>query len=398
MFKKIISLSLCISLVLSSVSLQYANENQGKDEATENVATQSTIIDAADEEDEGDDELSISTSSDADFDDDSIMVSTSSEADDTNEDKDSVEEDDASGSSEDDNPVVATKNEVENFDATFSNEDDSTLAATESDLAIEATASQISFATESELIETNINEYLHGYTGKGILQKKKGFKPQSLDDDLYGTDDLPAVYDAIKNASLLFDDSDHLIEIAKPKVVIVLNWNEGTDWFVSDKTDYNYYKINDHLFYYYKRSTQTHIFQTHHPRSIAMRFGFESVVNELLEQFTLCNIWEDIPKSIDDLFVKEPVKHNWLLRNELIADLASALIKSHSVMCGQQLVDILNINGITKDNGEAYVHGRGIYKPIKAAWDYYHNQLGDEQTAYNIAMAFVNANGEYAYD
>jgi len=208
----------------------------------------------------------------------------------------------------------------------------------------------------------------------------------------------PAVYDAIKNASLLFDDSDHLIEIAKPKVVIVLNWNEGTDWFVSDKTDYNYYKINDHLFYYYKRSTQTHIFQTHHPRSIAMRFGFESVVNELLEQFTLCNIWEDIPKSIDDLFVKEPVKHNWLLRNELIADLASALIKSHSVMCGQQLVDILNINGITKDNGEAYVHGRGIYKPIKAAWDYYHNQLGDEQTAYNIAMAFVNANGEYAYD
>ena len=208
----------------------------------------------------------------------------------------------------------------------------------------------------------------------------------------------PAVYDSIKEASLVFDDSDHLIEIAKPKVVIVLNWNEGTDWFVSDKIDYNYYKINEHLFYYYKRSTQTHIFQTHHPRSIAMRFGFNSVVNELLEQFCLCNIWEDLPNSIDDLFVKEIVKDNWLRRNELIADLASGLIKSHSVMCGQQLVDILNINGITKDNGDAYVHGRGIYKPIKAAWDYYHNQLGDEQTAYNIAMAYVNVNGEYAYD
>jgi hypothetical protein len=206
------------------------------------------------------------------------------------------------------------------------------------------------------------------------------------------------VYEEIKHDSLIFDDSDHLVDIAKPKVVIVLNWNEGTNWFISDKTDYNYYRINDHLLYFYKRSTQTHIFQTHHPRSIAMRFGFEAVVNELLDQFKMCNVWGSLPESINDIFVTEQVKSNGLLRNELIADIATGLIKTHSVMCGQQLVEILNYNGITKDDGGSYVHGRGIYKPIKAAWDYYHNQLGDEQTAYNIAMAYVNANGDYAYD
>ena len=202
----------------------------------------------------------------------------------------------------------------------------------------------------------------------------------------------PVVYDSIKKASLVFDDSNHVIDIAIPKVVIVLNWKEEHDWF------YNYYKVNDHLFYYYKRSTQTHIFQTHHPRSIYIRYGFKSIINELLEQFKLCNIWKDLPKSIDDLFVQEKVKSNWCQRNELIADIAAGLIKSHSVMCGQQLVDILNINGIQEDNGRKYVHGRGIYKTIKTAWDYYHNQIGDEQTAYNIAMAYVKSNGSYAYD
>ena len=206
------------------------------------------------------------------------------------------------------------------------------------------------------------------------------------------------IYSEIKKQSRIFDNSEHLIGIAKPDIVIVLNWSEGEHWFINRKTDSSYYKINDQLFYYYKRSTNTHIFQTHHPRSIALRFGFTEIVNELIEQITKCNIWNNLPNSIDDLFEPEIRKTNSALRNELIANISGGLIKTHSVMCGQQLVEILNYNRITKDNGEAYSHGRGIYKAIQSAWNYYHNVLGDEQTAYNIAMSFVNTRGNYAYD
>ena len=217
---------------------------------------------------------------------------------------------------------------------------------------------------------------------------------QAQDNDV-----APEVYKTIKQESRIFDESGHLIEITKPNIIIVLNWSEETDWFVKKKTDFNYYRINDHIFYYYKRSTQTHIFQTHHPRSIALRFGFNAIIEELFEQFEKCNIWENLPIGLDDLFITNENKANWLLRNELIADIATGLMKTHSVMCGQQLVDVLNANGITTNRGEAYVSGsRGIYKSIKSAWDYYHNQLGDEQIAYNIALSYVDANGNYAYN
>ena len=214
MIKKIISLALCISLVLSSASFQYANENQGKDEATENVIIESIVNNDADKEDDSSsDEVTISTLSEAEDekedskkgeesneDEDDIIVSTSSEANDTNDttsDQEPVKEDEAPSNNESENLVVATQSEMENADdASSSSEDDSTLVATESDLVIEATKSQILLATESELIETNINEYLHGYTGKGIIQTKKNAKIKSLDDGLFGTDDLPATFDS----------------------------------------------------------------------------------------------------------------------------------------------------------------------------------------------------------
>lgn len=205
-------------------------------------------------------------------------------------------------------------------------------------------------------------------------------------------------YNKIKTASVIFDNPNHLVKIAKPKVLIVLNWNEGEDWFVKNQTDVHYYQINEHIFYYYLRSTNTHIFQTHHPRSLNIRFGFDNIIEELLTLFKAYHIWETLPSGIDEIFVSEVIVDNTIRRHQFIADLASALIKTHSIMWGQSLVDIFNRNGITQDNGDIYSTGRGIYRSISAAWNYYHNIIGDEQTAYNIAMSFVNKKGDYAYD
>jgi len=206
------------------------------------------------------------------------------------------------------------------------------------------------------------------------------------------------VYQIIKEKSRVFDNPNHLVKIAKPRVLVVLNWSEEENWFVKEETDVHYYQINSHLYYYYIRSTNTHIFQTHHPRSLHIRFGFNNIIDEIISLFKSYHIWDSLPSGIDELFAKEDQYDNTLRRNKIIADIANALIKTHSVMWGQSLVEVLNRNGITQDNGEAYSNGRGIYKPISSAWKYYHNELGDEQTAYNIAMSFVNKNGDYAYE
>lgn len=204
-------------------------------------------------------------------------------------------------------------------------------------------------------------------------------------------------YNKIKEASRIFDNPNHLTKIAKPRVLLVLNWSEGTDWFVKEDNDMHYYRINDHIFYYYIRSSNTHIFQTHHPRSLYMRFGFDEIVEELLSLFQKFHIWETLPSGMDDLSAIEIPKSNILYRNQVIADIADALVKTHSVMWGQSLVDVLNRNGITQNNGERYTHGRGIYRTISSAWNYYHNIVGDEQIAYNIAMSFVDKDGDYSY-
>ena len=57
------------------------------------------------------------------------------------------------------------------------------------------------------------------------------------------------------------------------------------------------------------------------------------------------------------------------------------------------------MNGIRRNDGSEYsTNGqRGIHRVIALVWDYYYNRK-DFQTAYNISRAFVNQNGEYAYD
>lgn len=205
------------------------------------------------------------------------------------------------------------------------------------------------------------------------------------------------VYDKIKKQSKIFDHASHLIDIVRPKVVLILNWGEDESWVINNKTDYHYYTLNKHMVYYYNRVTNTHIFQLHHPRSIFSRDGFPSIISELLEKMNSFHIWKTLPNSEKDVLCEEEDSNMFSRRNKLIADIAEALIKSHSVMCGQQLVEILNRNGIRKDNGDQYYEGRGIYKVISNAWHYYHDSLKDEQTAYNIAMSFVTKNNEYAY-
>lgn len=86
-------------------------------------------------------------------------------------------------------------------------------------------------------------------------------------------------------------------------------------------------------------------------------------------------------------------------KREYLAKLATFLVNNDSVMSGKELQELFNRNGILTNNGCEYSinGGQGIHRVISNVWAYYFNNK-DFQTAYNIARAFVNQNGEYAYE
>jgi hypothetical protein len=105
---------------------------------------------------------------------------------------------------------------------------------------------------------------------------------------------------------------------------------------------------------------------------------------------------------------------DWFIDNELsydkssieykrafIADLAKVLVEHKMTMAGNELRELFNKNGINTSNGSPYSnspsHNRGIHTVISSTWKYYES-IGDHQTAYNIARAFVNQYNAYAYE
>ena len=66
----------------------------------------------------------------------------------------------------------------------------------------------------------------------------------------------------------------------------------------------------------------------------------------------------------------------------------------------KDLQSLFNMNGVRKNDGGMYSTngGQGIHGVIAKVWHYYFDEKEDYQTAYNISRAFVNQNGECAWE
>ncbi|QEN06782.1 hypothetical protein EXM22_01785 [Oceanispirochaeta crateris] len=72
--------------------------------------------------------------------------------------------------------------------------------------------------------------------------------------------------------------------------------------------------------------------------------------------------------------------------------------KGHKEMKGSELAEILNDLGYLTDDGEKYTVGTiGIFSCISAAYKSFKKHDGDDHRAGWIATAFVDRNGEYAW-
>ena len=223
----------------------------------------------------------------------------------------------------------------------------------------------------------------------------------------------------VKEASKNLDNLNHIINVAKPHVVFILYKDADENFFLKEgictkaygvNTDdrKNYLRIDDKELgysYYYRRDSDTHIFHMPHPRYFGVKYGFEKYISSILEKIQLYNIWPELPSSDNN---------EWFIDNEpsndkssieykriFIADLAKVLVEHKMIMSGNELRELFNQNKINTSYGTPYSNtpsgNRGIHKVISSTWKYYES-IGDHQTAYNIARAFVNQYNAYAYE
>ena len=224
-------------------------------------------------------------------------------------------------------------------------------------------------------------------------------------------------WEKVKNASKTFDDLNHIINSCRPKVVFILYKKVDEKYFKNDKTLSETYNIdinnrhnflqlrNEGYYYCYGRNSQTHIFTLPHPRWMGLYsgIGIDQYIELLITDLKNYNVWDKMPDSDADWRISNPIDENKAsmeYKRQIIATLAHFLVENNLVMSGKELQYLFNQNGIPTTYGTPYgEHGeRGIYTVIRNVWNYYHDTKNDFQTAYNIARAFVNQDGEYAYE
>ena len=223
-------------------------------------------------------------------------------------------------------------------------------------------------------------------------------------------------WEKVKEASLPFDNFNHIIDFATPNVVFILYSGAPEKFFLDMNKGYmglqfsdrkTYFQLDNNELkyrYYYRRDSNTHFFCLPHPTYMGFYSGkgIDVYVKHILQDIATYHIWNIMPS---ELFGKwfEPTesidKSSMEYKREFLASLAEFLIHNNSVMSGKEIQTLFNQNGIRTNWGGEFSEngGRGIHNLITQVWNYYHDR-GEFQTAYNIARAFVNQNGEYAYE
>lgn len=226
------------------------------------------------------------------------------------------------------------------------------------------------------------------------------------------------VWEAVKRASICFDSANNLIKALSPKIIFVLYSGVDRDYISSDDAVREMgvpvenrkriltldidkdMKIRHHYLY----EDDVHIIALPHPTWMGVWGGYsiEQYVEKVIDLIERFQIWTELPNNPEDWKGKTtPInKSSMDYKRKFIAELAETLMKNNIVMSGKDLQSLFNMNDIRKNDGGKYSTngGQGIHRVIANVWHYYYHTKQDYQTAYNIARAFVNQNGEYAYE
>ena len=72
-------------------------------------------------------------------------------------------------------------------------------------------------------------------------------------------------WNAVKQASLILDSGEHVLQAFTPKLVVIVNWTDGEDWLTKHRIVDERTEIFDHLLYLRLQPCGTHVIWTAHP-------------------------------------------------------------------------------------------------------------------------------------
>lgn len=211
-------------------------------------------------------------------------------------------------------------------------------------------------------------------------------------------------WEQVKDASLIFDQSQYALKTLKPKLMLILDWGQDEGWLTCNFKDNGHEEIDDHIWYYYIKETDTHVYWLAHPRWIAPKIKFDVYIDKILLSIKKKKIFNKPPE------VKEEIKKviyndknipfnisSTEYKRQYLLSLAQFLCEHNRVMSGSELCCHFNRNNILTGYGTRYEGGRGIYTLIRNTWSWFKEVKNEDRNAKYIAMAFVKEDGSYAY-
>jgi len=211
-----------------------------------------------------------------------------------------------------------------------------------------------------------------------------------------------AVWDVAKRESRRFDDFQHIKNLFDPRVVIMTcGKNEGRDYLRNTEKELLWDRDNVRLY----KTEGTLIFHMPHPNNMRFNCGadfYAKVIRAGLQEYGLfapIEEFADMDVEAEKILkaLVSQLKSADVSTKEAVGLIATALRKQEARISVRMLCRILNDAGYRTSYGSEYSSGRGSYKMIAGAWQYYQHKLKQTEIAEDIALAFTKPNGEYAY-
>lgn len=221
-------------------------------------------------------------------------------------------------------------------------------------------------------------------------------------EDSVGPDVNKLAHQCARQAAGSLNDYQHIHNLFTPNVSIIMCSRAECNFYLRNTEKVLMWDQN--LVRLWKIANGSIIFSMPHPNNMRWNKGADFYAQTIRQGMIEHGLFQPMPDFMDCDQESEEIlntffskcKQNAKNTREAVAFIATELRKQQATMTVRMLCNILNRLGYRTTYNSEYSAGRGSYKMISCAWDYYHVQAPD--IAESIAMAFTLPNGKYAYE